>query len=133
MARHLISGAVIDASAPLDVDVKQPVETNPAPAALVLLHTSGTLLGANGAEASGWKDISTKEELKIYRTAAGGTYALEVDWSRDGAAADVTEVITSANNTSAVKKVVAPFVRLRVRNTDAVTAFTAHRTTVYAR
>lgn len=95
--------------------------------------TSGVLVAAAGSDVSGWVDVRQHDALRIARTHAGGAYALEVDWSRDGVAVDVTQALTVANNASAEVLVAAPFARLRVRNTDGVAAFTAHRTIVHAR
>lgn len=97
------------------------------------LWTSGTLVAASGADVSPWLDLTLIESLLLARTATGGAYALEIDWSRDGATADVTEAITLANNTSTKIPAATRFARVRVRNTDGVAAFTAHRTTVHGR
>ena len=101
--------------------------------ALALAWTDGTLVAASGSVASGWLDVVGANVLRIGRTHAGGAYAFEIDWSRDGVTVDFTEAVTVANNTTVEKPVAMPFARLRVRNTDAVAAFTAHRTTVYRR
>lgn len=103
------------------------------PAVLQELWTSGTLLAANGSEASPWVDLSYVDSLRIGRTHAGGAYALEVDWSRDGATPDITQAIVLANNDTGELAVAARFARFRVRNTDGVSAFTAHRTNVFGR
>lgn len=103
------------------------------PSNLQLGWTVGSLLAAGASEQSPWLDLTNIDVLRIVRTATTGVYALEVDWSRDGAAVDVTEVITVNNNASAEVRAVAKFARLRVRNTDAIAAFTAHRTTMHMR
>ena len=100
---------------------------------LSLLWTDGSLIAAGGSVASGWVSVATYDVLRIGRTTTGGTYAFEVDWSRDGITVDFTETVAVANNTTVEKPTAGIHARLRVRNTDAVTAFTAHRTTVYGR
>lgn len=109
------------------------MSTSPPDFNLVL--TSGVLLAAGGSVESGWIDAEALGGSLIHalRTATAGTYALEIDWSRDGAAVDVVEILTPTNNASLTKDVVSRFFRVRVRNTDGVAAFTAHRTTVYLR
>lgn len=104
-------------------------------AAFQLLFTTSTLLAAASNTASGWFDLQALGITALFlgRAAAGGAYVLEVDWSRDGVAVDVTEAVTPGNNATLKKEPGMRFCRLRVRNTDAVTAFTAHRTTVYGR
>lgn len=101
-----------------------------AQSALAELWSDGTLIGVSGAVVSGWVNVASYKDLRILRTAAGGTYAFEVDWGRATGVADITETVVVANNTSVSKPVGATWARFRVRNTDAVTAFTAHRTTV---
>ena len=101
--------------------------------ALALLWTNATLLGTNGSAASEWIAVAQYDVLRIGRTSAGGTYAFEVDWSRDGVTSDLTEVVAVGNNITVEKPVGAAFARFRARNTDAVSAFSAHRTNVYAR
>lgn len=114
-----------------------PVETQAPTAAvhppLVLLWTENALVAAAGSVTSAWIDVSARDLLRIGRTSAGGVYAFEIEWSRDGAAVDVTEVVVVGNNTTLEKRVGMAFARFRVRNTDAAAAFTAHRTTVTAR
>lgn len=100
---------------------------------LNVLHSDGTLVAAAGASVSGWQDVSNFDVITISRTAAGGVYAFEIEWSRNRSVVDVTEVVTVGNNGRVDIKPAAPFARFRVRNTDAVTAFTAHRTNVVAK
>lgn len=99
------------------------------------LFTTDALLVAGENEVSGWLDFQTLniQTLLITRTATLGAYALEVDWSADGVAVDVVEVIPVANDTSVAKTIAARYGRVRVRNTDAETAFTAHHTVVTGR
>lgn len=107
-----------------------------AATALAELWTDATLIAANANATSAWMDVSTRDELRIGRTTAGGTYAFEVDWARadpGAGAADITEVVVVANNTTVNKPVGMAWARFRARNTDAVTAFTAHRTVVSGR
>lgn len=105
--------------------------TGPTP--LQVLWSDGSLVAGGANVASGWIDCTNLDSLRLLRTSAGGAYALEVDWSRDGAAVDVTQVLALNNNNSGELAVAAKFARFRVRNTDAVAAFTAHRTTVHGR
>lgn len=102
-------------------------------APLQLLLTADSLLTAGAAEASGWVDLANVEHLRIGRSSTGGVYVFEIDWSTDGAVADFTETVAVANNGTTEKPVAARFARFRVRNTDAVAAFTSHRTTVHGR
>lgn len=100
---------------------------------LVLSWSDGTLLAATAAVDSGFIDLADRDSVRVVRTATAGTYALEIDWSRDGVAVDVVETVTPVNNTSAKINVATRFARFRVRNTHATDAFTAHRTTISAR
>lgn len=127
-----------------------PQETSVVPVQppLTLLHTTGTLLAGNANEsppvnrvagaagaatnANGFIDVSKQRKLLLMRNHAGGVYALDLEWSRDGAVVDIVETVAVANNTSLDKWVAAVWVRPRVRNTDATVAFTAHRTTIFA-
>lgn len=106
-----------------------PVDLTP----LAEVWTSGALIAGGGTDASPFADLTSRETLRIIRTSAPDTYAFEIDWSRDGATVDVTEVIAVANNARASVTVGARFARFRVRNTSATVALTAHRTTVSAR
>jgi hypothetical protein len=103
------------------------------PTILEVLWSDGTLVAGGGAVDSGWIPLSSLDSLRLIRRHAGGAYALEIDWSRDGATVDVTEVLGLANRTSGELAVAARYARFRVRNTDALNAFTEHRTTVHAR
>lgn len=118
---------------PLQVGVQGTVPVSSTPTALQLLHTSGTPLAVASSEESAWVNVETVAHLFISRATTGGTYGFEVDWSRDGVAVDLTEVVTVADDTSVERRVAAKFARFRVRNTDAAVAFTAHRTNVYGR
>lgn len=95
--------------------------------------TDGTLLGTTGSVQSAYIDLLQQDLLRVIRRSTAGTYAFEVDWSRDGVTTDVTETVAVPNNGSTEKRVMARWARFRVRNTDAVAAFTAHRTTVSGR
>lgn len=103
------------------------------PAEMVSLWTNNTLVAANGNVASGFISVSTLDRLRISRTSAAGAYALEIDWSRDGVAVDITQTIAVNNNSGLEVQVFLPFIRVRVRNTDALAAFTSHRTNVFGR
>ena len=106
---------------------------NSTGAAWTLLLYSDTLLAAGGSAVSGWIDLQTAgvTAIRPTRTSTGGTYALEIDWSRDGVTADITETVTVGNNVSVEKKAPMRYARVRARNTDAVAAFTVHRTVVH--
>lgn len=108
-------------------------ETVATPAILQELWTNGVLIAGNGNEVSPWIDLAYIDSLRIGRTHAGGTYAFEVDWSRDGAVVDITQVVAVANNETGELAVAARYARFRVKNTDGITAFTAHRTNVFGR
>lgn len=97
-----------------------------------LLWTSGTLVPGGGNDQSGWVSVKGAETLRISRNVAGGAYAFEIDWSRDGVSVDLTEAVTTVEDDSIEQPVAAQFARFRVRNTDALMAFSAHRTNVYA-
>lgn len=129
----LVSGQNPDGT-PFTLDIVG--NTTSAATALAELWTNDTLLATNGNVASGWLDVSAKKDLLIGRIATGGAYAFEVDWARanpGAGAADLTEVVAVANNTTVVKPVGMAWARFRARNTDAVTAMTVHRTVVSAR
>lgn len=98
---------------------------------LDLLWTDGTLLGTGASVLSGWFNVRGAQELRISRASSGGTYAFEIDWSRDGANVDLTESVNTNDNNQASRPTAASWARLRVRNTDALNDFTAHRTNVY--
>lgn len=97
---------------------------------MVELWSSGALLAAATSTTSGWVDIGKQTpDMEVTRTSTGGTYAFEVDWSRDGGATTVaTDVITTVVDSPAVITGKARWARLRVRNTHATAAFTAHNT-----
>lgn len=101
--------------------------------ALTLQFTDGTLVAASGSVQSGWLNTATEAELAVIRNHAGGTYQFQIEWSRDGATADITETVTTTNNGRTFIDVAAPHARITVSNTDGVNAFTTHRTTVYSR
>ena len=97
-----------------------------------VLWTDATLVAAGGQVQSGWIRVAGNEFLAISRNQAGGTYAFEIDWSRDeGATIDYTESVATTEDDVVRQDVAMPWARFRVRNTGAA-AFTAHRTTVSA-
>lgn len=81
---------------------------------------------------SGWVDIGKRAPMiDIIRTSTGGTYVFEIDWSRDGGSTTLTTdtvTITAATYTEVTSK--ARWCRLRVKNTHATVAFSAHSTAV---
>lgn len=97
------------------------------------LWSSSTLVAAASSVVSGWVDISSLDKLLVMKSSAGGVYVFEVDWSRDGVAVDIVEIVTVAEDTSIVKSAASMFARFRVKNTDAVVAFTQHLTVVNGR
>lgn len=103
------------------------------PQPLVEVWTDGTLVGPNGNKLSSWAEVGTMDKLRISRVSTGGTYVLEIHWSRDGVSVDVTQNLNIANNSGDEVLVFAPFVRFQVRNTDALAAFSSHRTNVFGR
>lgn len=102
---------------------------------LTTLWSDGTLLPIGGSVTSDWFDVRSYETLHVMRATTGGTYAFEIDWSRTGAndAIDVVETIAVPDDGRAQVSVASLYARFRVRNTDAVTAMTAHRTSVHVR
>jgi hypothetical protein len=90
------------------------------------------LLAAGGSSVSAWFDISRHAAfLGITRTSTGGTYVLEIDWSRDGGATTLTtDTINTNPGTYTEVTPKARWFRSRVRNTHGSLAFTAHSTTV---
>lgn len=105
----------------------------PAAKPLSQVHTFSDLVGTNASVASGFIDVRNLDVLRVSRTATGGAYAFEVEWSRDGVAVDLTQALAVNNNAGAEIAVFLPFARFRVRNTDSLAAFTAHRTNVFGR
>ena len=99
---------------------------NPGPH---LVWSDGTLVPAAGSAASGFQKVGGHERLVIGRTATGGTYGFEIDWSRDGTTVDFTQAVTVADADSASVDICAPYARFRVNNTGGAD-FTAHRTNV---
>lgn len=93
-----------------------------------LITTLGANVAISGNEVSDWFEVTGIEEIRLGRTATGGTYVCEVDWSRDGTNVDWVETVTVPEKGSAAIKPPAPWMRLRVRNTSTTAAFTAHRT-----
>lgn len=96
-----------------------------------LLWTDSTLVAALGNKLSDWINVAGQETLRISRNVAGGAYAFEIEWSRDGVTIDFTEVVVTTEDDSVEQPVAAEFARFKVRNTDVALAFTAHRTNVY--
>lgn len=99
---------------------------------LVEVWSSTALVAALGSTASGWLDIGkSTPDMEVTRTNTGGTYAFEVDWSRDGGSSTAsTDSITTTDGGTSVITGKARWARLRVRNTHATLAFTAHSTVV---
>lgn len=99
---------------------------------MVELWSSTALVAALGSDVSGWFDIGKQTpNLEVVRTNTGGTYAFEIDWSRDGGATTTTtDTITTASGETAVVTSKARWFRARVRNTHATVAFSAHSTVV---
>ena len=99
---------------------------------LVDQWSSTALVAAQGSSVSGWVDIGKSTPyLQVTRTNTGGTYAFEVDWSRDGGSSTLsTDTITTSSGTAAEVVGKARWARFRVRNTHATVAFSAHSTTV---
>lgn len=99
---------------------------------MVELWSSTALVAAVSSTASGWFDIGKQTpDLEVTRTNTGGTYVLEADWSRDGGSSTLTtDTITAPDGQTSVIVGKARWVRLRVRNTHAALAFTAHSTVV---
>lgn len=99
---------------------------------MVEVWSDTMLVAALSSTASGWLDIGKQTpDLEVTRTNTGGTYAFEVDWSRDGGSTTLTtDTITTSAGTAAVITGKARWARLRVRNTHATLAFTAHSTVV---
>lgn len=97
------------------------------------IFTSGTLIAANASVQSAFISVTLLDRLRVSRTSVAGAYAFEIDWSRDGVAVDLTQAVAVNNNAGVEVLVFLPFVRFRVRNTDALAAFTSHRTNVFGR
>lgn len=104
-----------------------------AAAPLRELLRNTTLIAGSGNFTSGWFDLSDVENLIAIRNSASGAYALEIDWSSDAAVVDIVETIVLNNNSRIVIPVATEFARIRIRNTDAALAFTAHTTVVNGR
>lgn len=99
---------------------------------MVEVYSTTALLAALSNTASGWIDLGKQApDTEVTRSAAGGTYAFEVDWSRDnGATTASTDTITTTDGGPTVIRGKARWVRFRVLNTHATLAFTAHSTVV---
>ena len=99
---------------------------------MVELWSNTALVAAVSSTASGWFDIGKQTpDLEVTRTVTGGTYVLEADWSRDaGSTTMTTDTVTTTDGGTTVIVGKARWVRLRVRNTHATLAFTAHSTVV---
>lgn len=95
------------------------------------LFFSDKLIAAGQSVVSDWINALTVTRLNGAKKSAGGNYRLEAEWSRDGVdVAVVTTLIEAEESATLDSRVHMPFVRLRVRNTDALTAFTDHVTVV---
>jgi hypothetical protein len=103
----------------------------PAPTKRVVQVFSDTsLIAALAQVQSAWLDHSSPS-LFITRTSTNGTYAFEIDWSRDGGSTIAqTDTITTTGGVTAVVPTQGRWARLRVKNTHATLAFTAHSTVV---
>jgi hypothetical protein len=99
---------------------------------MVTLWADTTLVGALSQVQSGWFDIGKQTPMtEVTRTNTGGTYAFEVDWSRDGGSSTMTmDTITTVAGEATPITGKARWCRFRVRNTHATVAFSAHSTTV---
>lgn len=101
------------------------------------LWSSDVLIPAMGQDQSEWIDVADKKfhrELMIGKVSGGvGVYMMELDWSNDATVKLITETIGMVDNFPQMRPVVAKYVRIRVRNTDPVNAFTQHITFVNAR
>lgn len=98
----------------------------------ITLLADSTLIAAGESVESPWFDFKTLNlsSLFITRSSTPDIYVFEIDWSDDGIAARVTEVVTIVNNTSVSKTVAARYGKLRIRNTDTVASFMVHTTIV---
>lgn len=102
----------------------------------VVLGTTGVLLAASAVAdvvgtAASPADLGAADELVISSNRTGDSVAIEVGWSRAAdLAPDMYETVNVPVGTSVVKRAGSPFVHVRVRNTSAVAALTAHRTSV---
>lgn len=96
--------------------------------------SNSTLIAAGGSAVSAWQDIGRHSAfLSILRTSTGGTYAVEIDWSRDGGATtQTTDTVTTSPGVAAETPARARWFRSRIRNTHGSLAFTAHSTQVSA-
>lgn len=101
------------------------------------IRSDATLVAALGASASGWVDLGDRAEtLEVVATATGGTYVLELDWSNDAGASQLAGspfTVTPALGATTEIACRARWVRIRVRNTHATVAFSAHLTRVNVR
>lgn len=97
---------------------------------MVQVWSDTTLVAALGSAVSGWLDIGkSTPDLEVTRTNTAGTYVFEVDWSRDaGSTTLTTDTVTTVSGEPAAITGKARWARLRVRNTHATLAFTAHST-----
>lgn len=96
----------------------------------VIAWNDATLVAFGANVASSFVNLLYYEDMLVGRTATGGTYAFEIDWSADGTTVLITEVFVVANNTTLRIPTAAPYARFRVKNTDGAVNFSAHRTFV---
>jgi hypothetical protein len=75
---------------------------------------------------SGWKLVEDYDKIRLLRTAGGGTYGAEADWSDDGASVDQTETLAIPNNDQYEEDPKGRYMRLRVTATGSTV--TAHKT-----
>lgn len=105
----------------------------PPVAPLSEIWTDNTLVANNGNKVSPWVSVTSVDRLRAMRATTAGNYSLEIDWSRDGETVDAVQTVAVGNNAGVEILVFAPFARFRILNTDALAAFTSHRTNVFGR
>jgi hypothetical protein len=95
----------------------------------VEIWSDGSLVGAGASVDSGWKAVATFADIMISRQCAGGVYAFEIEWSREGSKLVFSETVATSEDAPVFKDIAAPFARFRIRNAGPH-SFTAHRTSV---
>jgi hypothetical protein len=73
-----------------------------------------------------WKNVMDYDKVRFSRTAAGGTYGAEADWSNDGLTVDQVETLAIPNNDQYDEDPKGAYMRLRVTATGS--GLTAHKT-----
>lgn len=96
----------------------------------IYLDTSN-IAALSQVESPAWIDLGKHSApLEALKTSTTGTYALEVDWSRDANNVLTTDPVAISDSVAVTVPGKARWCKVRVKNTHATNAFSAHNTRV---